>query len=144
MAQLVKNLPAMRETWVRSPSWEDPMEKGKATYSSILASRIPWDCLDHGVAKSQTRLSDFHFHSQSAMLWQFRVNGTGTRPRTHVCPFSPRLLSHAGCHTTLSRVPSEEHGFLNHTDLGLNPNSVPCCLILGKFLNTLELLFPHL
>ena len=40
--QVVKNLPAMRETWVRSLGWEDPLEKGKATYSSILAWRIPW------------------------------------------------------------------------------------------------------
>ena len=37
VAQLVKNLPAMRETWVQSLDWEDPMEKGKATHSSILA-----------------------------------------------------------------------------------------------------------
>ena len=37
VAQLVKNLPAMWETWVRSLSWEDPLEKGKATHSSILA-----------------------------------------------------------------------------------------------------------
>ena len=42
VAQLVKNLPAMWETWVRSLSWDDPMEKGKATHSSILAWRIPW------------------------------------------------------------------------------------------------------
>ena len=42
VAQQVKNLPAMRETWVRSLSWEDPLEKGKATHSSILAWRIPW------------------------------------------------------------------------------------------------------
>ena len=42
VAQLVKNLPAMRETSVRSLGWEDPLEKGKATYSSILAWRIPW------------------------------------------------------------------------------------------------------
>ena len=40
MAQLVKNLPAMWETWVQSPDWEDPLEKGKATHSSILAWRI--------------------------------------------------------------------------------------------------------
>ena len=39
-AQLVKNPPAM--TWVRSLGWEDPLEKGKATHSSILAGRIPW------------------------------------------------------------------------------------------------------
>ena len=42
VAQLVKNSPAMRENWVRSLGWEDPLEKGKATHSSILAWRIPW------------------------------------------------------------------------------------------------------
>jgi len=42
VAQLVKNLPAMRETWVQSLGWEDALEKGKATHSSILAWRIPW------------------------------------------------------------------------------------------------------
>ena len=42
VAQLVKNPPAMRETWVRSLGWEDSLEKGKATHSSILAWRIPW------------------------------------------------------------------------------------------------------
>ena len=41
-AQLVKNLPAMQETWVRFLGWEDPLEKGMATHSSILAWRIPW------------------------------------------------------------------------------------------------------
>ena len=42
VAQLVKNPPAMWETWVQSLDWEDPLEKGKATHSSILALRIPW------------------------------------------------------------------------------------------------------
>ena len=42
VAQLVKNLPAMQQTWVQSLCWEDPLEKGKATHSSILAWRIPW------------------------------------------------------------------------------------------------------
>ena len=42
VAQLVKNLPAMPETWVRSLGWEDPLEKEKATHSSILAWRVPW------------------------------------------------------------------------------------------------------
>ena len=41
MAQLVKSPPAMWETWLRSLGWEDPLEKGKATHSSILAWRIP-------------------------------------------------------------------------------------------------------
>ena len=42
VAQLVENLLAMWETWVRSLGWEDPLEKGKATHSNILAWRIPW------------------------------------------------------------------------------------------------------
>ena len=42
VAQLVKNLPAMWETWVPSLGWEDPLEKGKAIHSSILAWRMPW------------------------------------------------------------------------------------------------------
>ena len=43
MAQLIKNLPAVRETWVRSLGWEDPLEEGMAIHSSILAWRIPLD-----------------------------------------------------------------------------------------------------
>ena len=42
VAQIVKNLPAMQETQVRSLGWEDPLEKGMATHSSILAWRVPW------------------------------------------------------------------------------------------------------
>ena len=42
ITQLVKNLPAMQATWVQSLGWEDALEKGKATHSSILAWRIPW------------------------------------------------------------------------------------------------------
>ena len=63
LAQLVKTLPAMQETWVQSLGWEDPLEKGKATHHSILAWRIP--CKVHGVTKSQTRLSNFHFYFKS-------------------------------------------------------------------------------
>ena len=42
LAQMVKNLPTVQESWVRSLSWEDPLEKGMAFHSSILAWRIPW------------------------------------------------------------------------------------------------------
>ena len=42
MAQTVKRLPAMQETWVQSLGWEDPLEKEKATHSSTLAWKIPW------------------------------------------------------------------------------------------------------
>ena len=66
MAQMVKNLPAMWKTWVRSLAWEDPLEKGMATHSSILAWRIPWTeelgwATVHGVTYNQTRLSDSHY-----------------------------------------------------------------------------------
>ena len=60
VAQLVKNPPAMRDTWIQSLDWEDPLEKGKATHSSILAWRNSMDCIVHGVSKSQT---NFHFQS---------------------------------------------------------------------------------
>ena len=56
VAQMVKNLPAVQETWVQSLGRKDPLEKGMATHSSILAWRIPWT--DHGVAKSRTPLSN--------------------------------------------------------------------------------------
>ena len=42
VAQLIKNLPTMQETWVRFPGWEDSLEKRKATHSSIVTGRIPW------------------------------------------------------------------------------------------------------
>ena len=61
MAEMVTNAPVIRETCVQSLGWEDPLEKGKATHSSILAWRIPWTTV-HGITKSRTRLSDFHLH----------------------------------------------------------------------------------
>ena len=51
VAQLVKNLPAMRATWVQSLGWEDPLEKGKASHSSILAWRIPWSRKESGTTE---------------------------------------------------------------------------------------------
>ena len=68
MAQTVKRLPTMRETWVQSLGREDILEKETATHSSILAWKIPWMeepgrlLQVHGVAKSRTRLSDFTFN----------------------------------------------------------------------------------
>ena len=64
VAQMLKNLPVMRETQVQSLGWEDPLEKGIATHSSIPAWEIPWTEAPgrlhtvHGVAKNRTRLSD--------------------------------------------------------------------------------------
>ena len=83
IAQLVKNLPEMQENWVQSLGWEDPLEKGKATHSSILAWRIPWTifwpeefhglyCIVHGVAKIWTWLSNLHFHTYmlNSNIWR--------------------------------------------------------------------------
>ena len=60
---MIKDPPAMRETWARSLGWEDPLEKGKATHSSILVWRIlmdsgAWWATVHGVANSRTQLSN--------------------------------------------------------------------------------------
>ena len=62
VAQMIKNPPIMWETWVQFLDWENPLEEGMSTHSSILAWRIPtdrgaWWATVHGVAKSQTRLS---------------------------------------------------------------------------------------
>ena len=61
MAQLVKNPPTMWETWIPSLCWEDPLEKGKGYPLQYSGLGNSLDCIVHRVAKSQTRLSDFHF-----------------------------------------------------------------------------------
>ena len=63
VAQMVKNLPAMTEIWVQSLGWDDPLEKGMATHSSVLVWRIPmgrgaWWATVHGVTKSRAPLSN--------------------------------------------------------------------------------------
>ena len=63
MAQTVKNLPAMQETWVQSLGQEDQLEEGMSTHFNIFAWRIPmdrgaWWTTIHGVTKSRTRLND--------------------------------------------------------------------------------------
>ena len=82
IAQMVKHLPTMQETWVQSLGWEDPLEKEMATHSSIHAWKIPWTeepsglHTVHGVAKSRTRLSNFtslHLHASKVMLKSLQV-----------------------------------------------------------------------
>ena len=73
VAQMVKNPPAMRETWVWSLCWGDPLAEGVATHSSILAWRIPTDrgacpATVHGVAKHQTQLSNWAAHKEKCYL----------------------------------------------------------------------------
>ena len=63
VAQMVKNPPALWDTWLWSLGWEDPLQEGMATHSSILAWRVPvdrgaWQATVHGVTKSWTHLSD--------------------------------------------------------------------------------------
>ena len=72
VAQLVKSLPAIQETWVQSPGWEDPLEKRKATHCNILAWKIPWTMQSMGLQRSDTteRLS---LHFTSYFPWASQV-----------------------------------------------------------------------
>ena len=74
----------MQETLVQFLGQEDPLEKGKATHSSILAGRISWTTV-HGVTKSRTRLSNFHFHWTGLGVW-FPSVGANTTECTSSCP----------------------------------------------------------
>ena len=62
VTHLVKNLLALRETWVRSLVWEDSLEKGTATHSSILAWRIPWTAYSMGLQRVRHDFVTFTFH----------------------------------------------------------------------------------
>ena len=89
MAQLVKNLPAVQETWVRSLGWEDPLEEEMATHSSILVWKIAWTEKPGGLqSMGSLRVGHdftfpFHFHAlekemanhSSVLAW--RISGTG-------------------------------------------------------------------
>ena len=77
VAQTVKNLPAMQETWVRSLGWEDPLEEGMATHSSILAWRIPWT-----EERSLAGYSPWG-HKESDMTEQLIHTHTHTHAHTH-------------------------------------------------------------
>ena len=68
VAQLIKNPPAMWETWVQSLGWEDTLGEGKGYALQCSGLENSVDCIVHGVAESQTRLSDFHLTSQEVNL----------------------------------------------------------------------------
>ena len=81
MSEMVKNLPAVQETWVQSLSWEDPLEEDMATHSSVLACTIPrdrgaWRATVQGVTKSQTninRLQAIMFHLMQSVVLFFET-----------------------------------------------------------------------
>ena len=73
VAQLIKNPPAMWETWVQSLGWEDPLEKAKAPHCSLLAWRIPGTVQSMG-SQSRTRLSDFHFQYMYEVGLESRIS----------------------------------------------------------------------
>ena len=107
VAQLVKNPPAMQETWVRSLGWEDPLEKGKATHSSILAGEFhglysPWG---HKEADTTERLS------LSGNLMQFiYFSGCNNPFEGHMSDFLPLLVYNSmSLWTTTSFFPSGHH-----------------------------------
>ena len=115
-AQMVKNLCAMRELWVRSLGWEDPLEEDMATHSSILAWRIPvdrgaWWAAVHGVAESRTRLSDQAQH------------------RTH----GWFILYSRSQHNTVKQLPSDRkkwkiNSYSCLTDISIYPMATPAAL----------------
>ena len=82
VAQLVKKPRAMQEILVRFLGWEDPLEKGKATHSSVLAT----DSIVHGVAKSWTRLSHFHFSLSIFEDLLHRIESVQFSSVTQSCP----------------------------------------------------------
>ena len=100
-----KNLPAMQEPWelqIWSPGREDPLEKGTATHSSILAWRMPmdrgaWRATVHGVVKSRTWLSDFHFtmptfQQEFSLSWGYK-NWLLTHEKRQFSLESPPVLT---------------------------------------------------
>ena len=86
VAQLVKNTPELWETWVQSLGWEDPLQKGKATCSSILAWRLPWivQSLESQRFRHDWMTFTFHMH-----LWH---SYSEYGPRQHA-PESPKMLN---------------------------------------------------
>ena len=132
MAQLVKNLPAMWKTWVRSLGWEDPLEQGKATHFGVLAWRITWTIYSPWGCKESDTTEQLSLHFTSKKL---------------------QTILHSGCinlhsHQEYKRVPFSPHplqylsfvGFvwLAQLSSGLKCPSVPApgCSLLRSYQET--------
>ena len=83
IAQLVKNPPAVRETWVWSLGWEDPLDEGKGHPPQYSGLENSMDCIVGEVAKSRTQLSDFHFQREEPGP-VFTENGLWLNSRKHL------------------------------------------------------------
>ena len=98
---MVKNPPALWETWVRSLGWEDPLAEGVATYSSILAWRIPWTeepggLQSKGFAQTQTRLKQLNMHTDMQLTQVLQLSGFSKQHTTRSpTPRSKHSLAHS-------------------------------------------------
>ena len=121
---MVKNLPAMQETWVRSLGLEEPLEKEMATHSSILAWRIPWTEEPGGLQsmesqKSRTRLSD----QTTATFFFYRYKKKATLTHSAITTLEIKsLLSPSVFISCFSKIMVESHGGHSggHYELCLN------------------------
>ena len=131
VAQLIKKMPAMWDTWVRSLGWEDPLEKGKATHFGILARRIPWTVYSIQLQSlTGLSLSDFHFHfSGGSVVKNLPANagdadwipgsgrfpgGGNTNPLQYSCWKFPRMGEPGVLHTVGSQRVRHHWGNLAH------------------------------
>ena len=130
MAQLVKNLPSRWETWVRSLGWEDTLEEGKATHSSILAWRIPW-------TKSMwSQRVGHNWATFTSLLYVYKKLGSYMRHFNHLilAPVIPWLDCYSSllatpCFQTLWASPSPPHHsqihFLSYTSIHASRYNYP-------------------
>ena len=90
VAQLIKNSPAVRDTWVWSLGWEDPLEKGKATHNSLLAWRIPWTVSSMGLQRVRHNWATFTLrHTRASQVAPVVKNPTCQYGKGKRCEFHP-------------------------------------------------------
>ena len=110
VAQLVKNPPEMWETWVQSLGWKDPLEKGTATHSSILAWRISWTNQSMGLQRV-VQLSDFHSDSGSVHVYNGILLG---HKKEWNCTIYRDVDGPKDCHTEWSQKEKSKYCILMH------------------------------
>ena len=114
-------------TWGWSLGWGDPLEKGKAPHSSILARRIPWTVIVHGVTKSWTRLSDFHF--LTSLHYVPGPRGVQSQAKQCACPMHDLKER---VHVQLSALSSAQKTALSRSAMGQHPQSPGSSMEKGK------------